>query len=82
MAATKDLVEWPDHYTRFEIQPAEFSLRNRLTFEQGNIVKYCLRAGRKLYPGMTDLESEIVDYEKVKRYAQMRINQLKGQPIL
>jgi hypothetical protein len=57
-------------------------MRNGLPFHIGNIIKYSLRAGFKLYEGMDENESEIVDLGKVIRYAEMRINQLKGDSIL
>jgi|TARA_R110002126_G_scaffold106295_5_gene241172 hypothetical protein len=57
-------------------------MRNGLPFHIGNIIKYSLRAGFKLYEGMDEDESEIVDLGKVIRYAEMRINQLKGDSIL
>jgi len=45
----------------------------------GNICKYAVRAGHKLYPDMNEIESEITDLEKVIRYAEMRINLLNGE---
>jgi hypothetical protein len=54
-------------------------MRNGFEFWRGNIIKYASRAGFKMYEGKTEVESEIVDLEKVKRYCQMRINQLKGE---
>jgi hypothetical protein len=32
-----------------------------------------------MYSGKTQVESEIIDLEKVIRYANMRINQLNGE---
>ena len=49
-----------------------------LEFWRGNIVKYASRAGHKMYDGMDEQESEITDLNKVIRYAEMRINQIKG----
>ena len=77
-----DIVRRPAHYTRYAIEPIEFIMRNGLRFEIGNIVKYACRAGFKLYPGKDEIESEITDLEKVRRYAEMRINQLKGKGVL
>ena len=78
MAATADLVVQPAHYTRYVIEPVTFIMKNSLSFEVGNIVKYACRAGHKTYEGMDVIQSEITDLEKVRRYAQMRINLLKG----
>ena len=78
----KDPVKQPEHYTRYAIEPITFIMRNALRFEIGNIIKYACRAGYKLYPGKTAVESEIIDLRKVARYAEMRINQLEGKEVL
>ena len=54
-------------------------MRNGFEFGRGNLIKYSSRAGYKLYGGKTQVESEIIDLEKVIRYANMRINQLNGE---
>jgi len=72
-----DIVNNPDHYTRFTIQPIEFITENELPWHTGNIVKYALRAGFKLYPGKGPEESEIIDLQKVIRNAQVRIDHLR-----
>jgi len=78
----QELVVRPRHYTRFTIEPVEFIMRNDLPFHVGNIVKYVCRAGHKLYDGRDAVESEVLDLEKVRRYAEMRINQLRDKPTL
>ena len=93
MAAPKpsvaDIINKPSHYTQYKIEPVTFIMVNRLSFEVGNIVKYACRAGSKLYPmpdgsgGFLDeTESRIIDLEKVRRYAEMEINRLRGESIL
>lgn len=72
----------PTHYAKWAIEPITFIMKNNLSFEIGNIVKYAVRAGSKLYDGMDATQSEITDLEKVRRYAEMRINQLKDQDVL
>lgn len=79
---TTNIVVRPNHYTRYLIEPVTFIMQNGLSFEVGNIVKYACRAGHKLYPDMDEVESEITDLEKVRRYAEMRINLLKGDDVL
>lgn len=74
-----DLVNKPSHYTRYPIEPVTFIMRNDLPFHVGNIVKYVVRAGYKVYPNMGETESEITDLKKVIRYAEMRINILEGE---
>jgi hypothetical protein len=68
----------PTHYTKWAIEPITFIMRNEMEFWRGNIIKYTARAGAKQYDGMDLVESEITDLEKVRRYAEMRINELKG----
>jgi hypothetical protein len=50
-----------------------------MEFWRGNLIKYAARAGHKKYDHMSETESEIVDLEKVRRYAEIRIRQLKGE---
>jgi len=76
------IIKEPAHYTQYEIEPVTFIMVNRLSFEIGNIVKYACRAGSKLYPEMDCNQSRITDLEKVRRYAEMEINRLKGKDIL
>ena len=74
-----DLVNKPSHYTRYPIEPVTFIMRNDLPFHVGNIVKYAVRAGYKVYPDMDKTKSEVTDLKKVIRYAEMRINLLEGE---
>lgn len=76
------IVKRPEHYTRYSIEPVEFIMRNDLNFATGNMVKYALRAGHKAYEGRTLEESEVIDLQKVMRYAEMRINLIKGGEVL
>ena len=76
---TADIVNEPEHYARWKIEPITYIMRNGFEFWRGNIVKYASRAGYKMYEGKTQVESEIIDLEKVIRYANMRINQLNGE---
>ena len=77
-----DIIKQPSHYARFAIEPVTFCMVNGLPFHTGNIIKYACRAGYKLYEGMDEVQSEITDLKKVRRYAEMRINQLEGKGIL
>lgn len=79
---TEEIVVRPAHYARYLIEPVTFIMRNGFEFWRGNIVKYASRAGHKLYPGKDEVESEIIDLQKVIRYAEMRINQLQGETVL
>ena len=42
------------HYKGFAIQPAEYSIKNKLGFAEGNVVKYVSRFGLK--GGLEDLK--------------------------
>jgi|TARA_B110000211_G_scaffold129100_1_gene148282 hypothetical protein len=74
-----DIVNEPTHYARWKIEPITYIMRNGFEFWRGNLIKYSSRAGFKLYDGKTQVESEVIDLEKVIRYANMRINQLNGE---
>ena len=76
---TADIVNEPKHYARWKIEPITYIMRNGFEFWRGNLIKYSSRAGYKMYSGKTQVESEIIDLEKVIRYANMRINQLNGE---
>jgi len=76
---TADIVNEPEHYARWNIEPITYIMRNGFEFWRGNLIKYSSRAGYKMYSGKTQVESEIIDLEKVIRYANMRINQLNGE---
>jgi len=82
LESTSDIVNKPKHYTKFEIEPIEFIMKNKIEFWRGNIIKYAARAGAKKYDQMTEKQSEITDLHKVIRYAEMRINQLSNKDIL
>lgn len=75
----EDVVHQPNHYARWAIEPITFIMRNGMEFWRGNLIKYSTRAGYKQYDGKDMVESEITDLEKVKRYCDMRINQLRGE---
>ena len=77
--SSEDVVNEPPHYARWKIEPITYIMRNGFEFWRGNLIKYSSRAGFKLYEGKTQVESEVIDLEKVIRYAQMRINQLNGE---
>lgn len=78
----KAIIYRPEHYAKHKIEPITFVMENSFEFWRGNIIKYATRAGSKMYDGMNAIQSEITDLEKVRRYAEMRINQLKGKSVL
>lgn len=48
-----------------------------LGYHKGSIAKYLLRAGKKLYPGCDELDSEIKDLMKAGDHIALRIEELK-----
>jgi len=74
-----DTVESPAHYAVHAIEPIDFIMGNDLPFWKGNIVKYTMRAGYKVYDNQTPDESQITDLLKVIRYAEMQINYIEGR---
>lgn len=77
-----DPVVRPEHYAQYPIEPIEFIMKNDLPFWLGNVIKYGCRAGSKKYDDLSLEDSEVRDIEKLMRYAEMRLNQLKGKDIL
>lgn len=81
----QDIIANPEHYVSAGgLQPIELimSADHSGKFCKGNIIKYGFRAGSKIYDGLTAGESEIKDLEKVIQYAEFRIRQLKGLPVI
>lgn len=76
---TEDIVEKPNHYAQWDIEPIVFIMNNGFEFWRGNIIKYVSRAGTKQYDGLSQEQSEITDLRKAQRYCQMRINQIEGK---
>ena len=75
------IVVKPSHYERWDIEPVTFIMINAMEFWRGNIIKYATRAGFKQYGDLSSAHSEIIDLQKVIRYAEMRINQLQEKEI-
>ena len=65
-----DRVNSPSHYTRLK----EYSwievidITRHLDFDIWNSIKYILRAGHKSEWGLSDIDKQIEDLEKAKRY--------------
>ena len=53
----------PEYYAQYEIEPLEFILKNKLSFAQGNIIKYVVRYKDK--NGLEDLLKAKVYLEKL-----------------
>ena len=76
---TKDLIERPEHYAQWAIEPIVFIMSNKFEFWRGNIIKYASRAGSKDYHGQTPEQSEITDMRNAIRYGEMRLNEIEGK---
>jgi len=64
----KDIINTPSHYTKWGIEPIDFSISNNLSFCEGNVIKYVTRYKHK--NGLEDLKKAefyikrlIQDYE-------------------
>jgi len=66
-----DAVHLPNHYARFKIEPVRFCIENDLNPFQFNIIKYACRH---------DAKNGIEDLKKAKRYLEMYIKHLEGDP--
>lgn len=70
---------YDEHYQSMGMQPLE-AMRSILTYKEytgflkGNIIKYCMRAGRK------QDEEASKDYAKAKRYAEILKNPYNYDP--
>ncbi|MBO6814568.1 MAG: DUF3310 domain-containing protein [Rhizobiaceae bacterium] len=64
-----DMVNRPNHYTRFEIEPTYMAMSNDLNWCEGNFLKYICR-----YPYKNGAE----DLRKAMRYLEMYIKYLQG----
>ena len=53
-----------DHYSKLAIQPAEYITKNKLTYLQGNVIKYVTRFKDK---------NGIEDLQKAKHYIDLLI---------
>lgn len=62
-----DVAQQP-HYTQWKIQPITFITANKLSYSQGNVIKYVMRYNQK--NGLEDLE-------KAKNYIDYLIQELK-----
>ena len=81
MDATK-IINNPDHYSFYVVEPAEYIMVNDMEFWRGSIIKYASRAGKKAYPNLDAKESERLDLLKAMRFCEMRLNVLNDEGIL
>lgn len=65
-----------DHYRRFKIQPVEFIRENGLSYLQGNIIKYVVRAGTK------EGSSSVQDLLKAQHYLEMLIEDVGAEGVI
>lgn len=65
----------PAHYEKGVYEPFKIINYYNLNFNIGNIIKYCLRAGKKL-DRKSEFESQIQDLKKAAQYIQFEIERL------
>ena len=60
--------EGGDHYSKYKIQPYTFIQENKLSFFQGNVVKYVIRYKDK---------NKEEDIKKIIHYCELEIEELR-----
>lgn len=75
---SKDNVNHPSHYTSNPSGIECIDVVRYMTFNIGNVVKYCWRAGLKSEEGMTDKEKRIEDLKKAQFYLNDEIKRLES----
>lgn len=70
------MYEVPKHYD-FPIQPYDYISQNKLGWPAGNVIKYATRAGLKVNKGEEPIDAEIRDWEKIVKYAQLHLRDLR-----
>lgn len=73
-----DAVDHPSHYCGFSNGAEVIDITENLSFNLGNCVKYCARAGRKHEDGMKDFEKRMEDLRKAKWYLEREITRLES----
>jgi hypothetical protein len=76
-------VNHPQHYSYLkELCGIEvIDITRHLDFDDGNVIKYVLRAGRKQEEGYYGLEKQIEDYKKARWYLEDKINMLEDKKL-
>ena len=63
----------------WKIQPRDFVDANDLAFWQGNVIKYIMRAGDKLYEGLDSYDSKVLDLHKAQESIEHHLRQLEKE---
>lgn len=71
----EDLISSPSHY-QLPIQPIDFIIKNWPEGYKAHVIPYVVRAGKKLYPGMDEGQSEVKDLQKAIEWCQRRVEYL------
>lgn len=70
----------PTHYkTKSGYDVINITQDNGLNFSQGAIIKYVIRAGKKLYPNMNERESYLADLKKAQDHINREIEFVKSK---
>ena len=77
VANEHDSVNHPSHYCGFSNGAEVIDISENLSFNLGNVVKYCSRSGKKHEEGMDDRDKAIEDLEKARYYLDREISRLK-----
>lgn len=78
MSTTHDSVNHPKHYTSHPSGVECITVTRHMTFNIGNVVKYCWRAGLKTEEGKDQRTKQIEDLKKAQFYLADEIKRLEG----
>lgn len=76
----REKINKPNHYknaSNYDV--INITQDNGLNFSQGAICKYVIRAGKKLYPNMNELESYLADLKKAQDHINREIEFVEKQ---
>lgn len=79
MSTTHDSVNHPKHYTSHPSGVECITVTRHMTFNIGNVVKYCWRAGLKTEEGKDQRTKQIEDLKKAQFYLADEIKRLEVQ---
>jgi hypothetical protein len=66
-----DMINLPQHYARWKIEPIRFIVENGLDWLRGNIIKYLMRY---------DAKNGLEDLQKARRYLDLLIEKMGNNP--
>jgi hypothetical protein len=75
---TKDTIN-PTHYKSHPSGVECIQITEHMTFNIGNVIKYCWRSGLKGYEGKTESEATLIELKKAQWYLAREIQRLEKE---